>query len=238
MSEKHKTRKRVFAFVGVVFVALLISLGVASTFAPDAIELQSSIGTLLLVWCLPMLLVALQMSKGNTRISVAAQPPGQEIVITVITFLMLLLCLAGFVNFGPKFRGALLTRPQDFTKTQGKIVLSQVIFQPGGKTSPSWRYKVVYSYRVAAASYSSNMVNFDWIEAKSDRSSVLGLTQKYSVEQIVPVFYLANDPAFATLDPEQKGTTIYLFVVLITITACCGISCLHSLRLMRTQSHR
>ncbi len=65
----------------------------------------------------------------------------QEKVIAVLLFFILLLCLCGFLKFGPQLRGALLTRPQSFAQTSGTVTVSvsEMIFQPGGKTRESWR---------------------------------------------------------------------------------------------------
>ena len=148
-------------------------------------------------------------------------------------FFILLGCLGGFLKFGPKFRGALLTQPRSFAQTPGTVVASEVVFQPGGKTKSSWRSRIVYSYQVNGKSFSSDMVNFDWITASEDRAVAVAVTQRYTVGQTVPVFYLPSDPAFSVLDPGEKGTTRVLFFVLLLVTALCLKSWIYYLRLLR-----
>ena len=157
----------------------------------------------------------------------------QQKVTVAVTSLFLLLCCGGFVRFIPQFYGALLTHPRNFTQTRGRITSSQLVLQPGGKTAASWNYRITYTYQVAGVIYSSNLMNFDWVQSSRDHTVAQRLVASYPVGLEISVFYLPSHPAFAVLDPQQKGTTISFFIGLILITLCCLKAWLHALRSLR-----
>lgn len=229
-------RKRQFlirAFYGIiaVFAGLLSALGGILAFAPDNIALQSRVGGALVVWCLPTLCAAFGLSKTNVKPH-ARTPADKQIIALIGSSLFLLMSLLGLNLYRAQFRGALFTPPQDFARTPGTITTSERLYQPGGKSGPSWRYHIVYDYAVSGRHYSSALVNFNWVQANRDRQVEAEFVQLYPVGREVSVFYLPNEPGFAVLDPNDKGTTPYLFGILLVIAVCClatGVAAARSL---------
>lgn len=140
-------------------------------------------------------------------------------IVTVLTFLFgsigVLMIGVGIFTY---FHG---NKAKNWPKTQGRIILSQVLRSTGWKASYSgW---VVYEYTVMGRVYRSQSITVSEMIGINftSKSEAVGRIALYPPNQTVPVFYDPANPSRSVL--ETTGDTTLLILGLIFLTFALAI---------------
>lgn len=118
-----------------------------------------------------------------------------------------------FVGFGLFILGGgvmeLISAHQspNWPTTSGRITSSKV-YSATGKTNTSYKADVQYSYEVNGQLHHSSQIRIGRMDSNST-AEVDAEIAKYKEQPSVTVFYRADDPSFAVLEPGIHGVTWY-----------------------------
>ncbi|RYG59040.1 DUF3592 domain-containing protein [bacterium] len=128
---------------------------------------------------------------------------------------ILLICaVVAWPNIGA-IRGAVFIAPSSYRTTDGTITRSCSSYI-GGKSS-EYAFDIRYSYSVDGKEYSSNQVSFG-ARASKDRKFADAYARKYPVGLETVVYYKADEPTFAVLEPTNVGVTRQIFWGILAVS--------------------
>jgi hypothetical protein len=135
-----------------------------------------------------------------------------------VSLVALLICgLAAWPNIS-SIRGAVFISPRSYKTTTATITQSRVSYVSG--KSSEYRFDISYSYSVGKKKYSSTQVSFGPRSSKT-RAFAESYVRKYPQGLQTVVYYKANEPTFAVLEPSNVGQTRTMFWVILTILLLC-----------------
>lgn len=104
----------------------------------------------------------------------------------------------------PEIRGTYWIDSTQWQTTTGTILDGRIYDRYISRVGTRYYYQIHYRYTVRDQAFESSQVTF------TERGSVNpafaeGYLSKYPVGKEIVVYYLPNDPAFAVLEPDQRG---------------------------------
>ena len=132
-------------------------------------------------------------------------------------------------------RGALFISPSSYRKTTGKVAQSFINYYSG--KSSGYNFDIDYVYSVGKNNYIGNQITFG-ARGDHDRTFAESYVHKYPVGRIVIVYYKANEPSFAVLEPTVTDQTKEIFVGILIFSAVCIEGMLWSMWKLRQLKQR
>lgn len=147
----------------------------------------------------------------------------RQAVILLCSFIALWCVISAFDNFND-VRGAVFVRSEAYKTTTGEILSSSVAQYYDGKRRPTNRedrhtygYVILYRYVVAGKNYTSDQVSFTSKLVSSHPAYAEKYVNKYPVGRTVTVYYKADEPSFAVLEPQNKFGGLFGFMGLLIV---------------------
>jgi hypothetical protein len=110
-----------------------------------------------------------------------------------------------------------------YKTTTGKILSSRVVsyYEGGGRGRGKreqdlrYRYAILYSFAVAGKNYTSHEVDFTSRLGSRTPAYAQRYTKKYPVGRTVTVYYKADEPSLAVLEPQNRIGGLLWFLGLL-----------------------
>ncbi|RYX81602.1 DUF3592 domain-containing protein [bacterium] len=135
-----------------------------------------------------------------------------------ISCVALLICgIAAQPNISA-IRGAVFIGPGAYKTTVGTITKSCSSYI-GGKSS-LYSFNINYSYSANGQKYNSDQVNFG-VRASKDKAFADAYAHQYPVGMRTVVYYKADEPTFAVLEPQNIGITRNMFWSIAALSLFC-----------------